>query len=102
MTDHSVPSPERLTASEVAQALKDGKLTVVELAQACLARIGARPEVKAWAYIDHEQVLKEAERLDAIPKADRSPLWGLPIGVKDIFQTTGTPAGTSSRDREIE
>lgn len=80
-----------MTASEAARAIREGKLSVESLAKACLARIGSRPEVKAWAYLDEGRVLEEARRLDKVPVEERSALFGLPAGIKDIFQTKGKP-----------
>ena len=89
MTDHS-NDPDRLSASEAARAIREGRLTVVELAEACLARCSSRPEVVAWAHLDAGLVRKEARRLDAVPMSQRtSPLFGVPIGIKDIFATKG-------------
>lgn len=66
--------------------------------QALLARVEARDSiVKAWAFLDHEHVLKEAERLDAVPKEKRGPLHGVAIGVKDIMFTKDMPTQFNSR-----
>lgn len=82
-------SPERMSATEAAAAIREGSFTVLELVEACLARIDARPEVKPWAYIDRDLILKEARRLDAVPREERKPLHGIPVGIKDIFETRG-------------
>ena len=89
MADDAFNAPTRLSATEIALLIRNGDLTVVQLAEACLARIGARPEIKAWAYIDRDLVLAEARRLDAVSPEKRSPLHGIPVGIKDIFETKG-------------
>jgi len=80
----------RLTASEVFAKMKAGDISVEEYAKSLLARIEARDEaVQAWAYLDPEFVIKQAKALDAIPKADRGPLHGVAIAVKDVIYTKG-------------
>jgi Asp-tRNA(Asn)/Glu-tRNA(Gln) amidotransferase A subunit family amidase len=87
--DFSVYLPARLSAVEAALAIRSGHLSIVQLAEACLARIAARPDIKAWAYIDRALVLEGARRLDAVPQDKRTPLHGIPVGIKDIFETKG-------------
>jgi NCS1 family nucleobase:cation symporter-1 len=83
--------PYQLSATDVAAKIRDGQLSVEEYAQSLLARIKERdPVVKAWAYINSDQVLQEARKLDAVPKEDRGPLHGVAIAVKDVIYTKGT------------
>ena len=88
--------------------LATGRLGAVELAEACLARIDeVDREIQAWAFLDRDHVLKQAERLDRQRKAGRpvGPLHGLPVGVKDIIDTAdmptenGTPIDARRRPR---
>lgn len=79
-----------MTATEVAAKIKSGELTVVDYAKSLLARIESRdPVVKAWAYLDPQRVLAEAERLDKIPTENRGPLHGVGVAVKDVIYTKG-------------
>ena len=83
-----------LSAREAAAAIAAGQLTARRLAEACLARIAARePEVQAWAFLDPDHVLAEADRLDALRRAGRplGPLHGVPVGIKDIIDTAAMP-----------
>lgn len=58
--------------------------------EACLARIAARDgEIGAWAYVDPDAALAQADRLDAT--TERGPLHGLPIGIKDVLTTHDMP-----------
>jgi NCS1 family nucleobase:cation symporter-1 len=83
--------PYQLSATDVAAKIRDGQLSVEEYAQSLLARIKERdPVVKAWAYINPDQALQEARKLDAVPKEDRGPLHGVAIAVKDVIYTKGT------------
>jgi len=80
----------RLSASELAPRLRQRTLRVIEVAEACLARIAARDEeVRAWSFLRPEHVRAEAHRLDAA--AVRGPLHGIPIGIKDVILTKDMP-----------
>jgi Asp-tRNA(Asn)/Glu-tRNA(Gln) amidotransferase A subunit family amidase len=84
------------SASEASALLAAGKATSVGLVEACLARIAARdPAVRAWAHLDHEAVLAQARARDAEPR--RGPLHGIPVGIKDIFDTYDMPTAYGSQ-----
>lgn len=88
------PSPQmeafRLTATQARKCIQSGELTVVQYVKSLLDRVEKRdPVVKGWAYINPKQVLEEASRLDQVPVADRGPLHGIAIGVKDVIYTKG-------------
>ncbi len=79
-----------LTASEAARRLARGELTAEALTAACLERIAAREgTVGAWQHIDPEAALAEARARDREKR--RGPLHGVPIGIKDIFDTADMP-----------
>jgi amidase len=83
-----------LTASQAAKLYESGELTVTALAASTLARIRARDEtVKGWAYLDEELVMKRAKELESVPKAQRGPLHGITIAVKDVIYTKGMSSG---------
>jgi Asp-tRNA(Asn)/Glu-tRNA(Gln) amidotransferase A subunit family amidase len=84
----------QLSTLESAAAVRDGRLTSLELVEACLERIEARePEVRAWAFLDPEHARKQARSADEARKRGRplGPLHGLPVGVKDIVDTADMP-----------
>ena len=82
--------PSRLGAREAAALIATGSLRVAELVEACLARIETRePEVRAWTFLDAEAVRMQARELDA--KGPQPPLYGVPVGVKDIIDTADMP-----------
>lgn len=93
----SRPLPSDLTAlsaTAAATAIKEGAISSVDLVSACLERITERePEVGAWAHLDPDLAITEAREADA--QLDRGddvgPLHGVPIGVKDIFDTADYP-----------
>lgn len=87
--------PERLSARAAIAALRDGTLTSVDLMQACLARIREREEgVRAWSHVDELSAMQQARDADAMRAASGNlgPLHGLPIGVKDVFDTADMPS----------
>ncbi|MCB1884439.1 MAG: amidase [Geminicoccaceae bacterium] len=84
----------RLGAAEARALLVDGRLSALELTEACLARIAAREEtVRAFAFLDPDHARRQAEALDALRRAGRPlrPLHGLPVAVKDVFDTGDMP-----------
>ena len=86
----------RLGAVEAARRLANRELSAERYLQAFLDRIDARePEVRAFAYLGREQALAAARALDRGPV--RGPLHGLPIGVKDIFDTHDMPTQGGSK-----
>ncbi|CAF3565803.1 unnamed protein product [Fusarium graminearum] len=87
----------KLTATEVIAKIRDGKLSVEAYAESLLARIKERdPVVKGWVYLNPDQVLSEARRLDQIPKESRGPLHGVAVGVKDVIYTKDMPTQFNS------
>jgi Asp-tRNA(Asn)/Glu-tRNA(Gln) amidotransferase A subunit family amidase len=83
-----------LSATDAAQQIRDGKLTSRELVQACLERIRElEPKVQAWAFLDEEHALAQARAADEKKALGEpiGPLHGVPVGVKDIFDTADMP-----------
>jgi Asp-tRNA(Asn)/Glu-tRNA(Gln) amidotransferase A subunit family amidase len=61
-----------------------------------LARIAERdPAIRAWLHVDSERALDQARRLDG-EHGLRGPLHGVPIGVKDVFDTFDMPTTHNS------
>jgi amidase len=84
-----------LSASEVARGVASGRYTAEAVTRACLDRIEARDkQVKAWAFIDPDLALKQARAIDN--SADKRPLAGVPLGIKDIIDTFDMPTGMGS------
>ena len=80
-----------LDAWRAAELLATRELSAVDLVRACLDRVAERDgAVHAFAAIDPDAALAQARVLDAGPV--RGALHGLPLGVKDLFDTTGLPA----------
>jgi len=84
----------QMPAVEAAAAIRDGRITAVELVQACLDYIAEmEPRIGAWNFLDPAYALEQAQRADLDLQAgkDPGPLHGIPVGVKDIFDTADMP-----------
>lgn len=78
------------TLRQLARRLSDGTLSSETLVEDCLARIAARDEtVRAWTHLDSERALAEARARDH--ETPRSPLHGIPFGIKDNIETADLP-----------
>jgi Asp-tRNA(Asn)/Glu-tRNA(Gln) amidotransferase A subunit family amidase len=87
-------NPAELGAGEAAARIRAGELTSEALVSACLERIAAREaEVEAWAHIDPDYALDQARRADSAHRegAAQGPLHGVPVGIKDIYDTCDLP-----------
>jgi len=83
-----------LSAVEMTRALKAGDITSEELVQDCLNRIDEVDDtVQAWTSLNAEYVLEQAKAADEHRRtgAPVGPLHGVPIGIKDIFDTLDYP-----------
>ena len=91
--------PFQLSATEAARKIRDGELTSEELVQSCLDRIEEHEgTVGAWIHLDKEYALEQAKAAQARRQAGEQlgPLHGVPIGVKDIFDTADMPTQCGS------
>jgi Asp-tRNA(Asn)/Glu-tRNA(Gln) amidotransferase A subunit family amidase len=75
-----------LSASVAARKLATREITAVSLLQDCLEQIAARDAtVHAWTVVDSAGAMQRARELDA--QGATGLLHGLPIAVKDLFDT---------------
>ncbi|MDH3638408.1 MAG: amidase [Gammaproteobacteria bacterium] len=84
----------QLDATVAAAAIRDGRISTTEYVQSCLKRINALEEsVQAWTYLDEDWALEQAAAADLAHKQGKSlgPLGGIPVGIKDIFDTREMP-----------
>ena len=83
-----------LSATDAHARLVAGEFSAADYARALLSRIDeVEPQVQAWAHLDPAHVLAQAEAADeshALGEPD-GPLFGLPVGVKDIIDTADLP-----------
>ena len=86
---------ESLSASQAVKALSKREIKATDLLLSCLDRIGQRESlVKAWVSLGKENALARAKELDK--GAIQGLLHGLPIGVKDLYDTYDLPTAYGS------
>jgi Asp-tRNA(Asn)/Glu-tRNA(Gln) amidotransferase A subunit family amidase len=84
-----------LGVSEIVAKIAAGEITCEAVTRDCIERIAARePVVKAWVNFRPELALAQAHALDREPR--RGPLYGVPIGVKDVIDTFDMPTEMGS------
>ena len=88
-----------LSALQAREALEEGILTSVELVEACFERIAEVEEsIGAWAHLDRETALEQARQADNFRRRGLplGALHGLPVGIKDIIDTSDYPTERGS------
>ena len=83
-----------LSAADAARAIRDGAINSEQLMESCLARVReVENEVQAWQFLDPEHALTQARARDQDRREGRpvGPLHGVPVGIKDIIDTTDMP-----------
>ena len=84
---------------EIAELMRKGALSPVELTTDCLARIEKlNPKLNAFVTVTAESALAEARQAEAeIRRGDwRGPLHGIPLALKDLIDTAGIRTTASS------
>jgi Asp-tRNA(Asn)/Glu-tRNA(Gln) amidotransferase A subunit family amidase len=88
-----------LSASEAARLIRDGVISSEQFVEACLARIReVDGQVQAWTFLDPDHALAQARAADEWRLQGRpvGPLHGVPVGIKDIFDTADMPTENGS------
>jgi aspartyl-tRNA(Asn)/glutamyl-tRNA(Gln) amidotransferase subunit A len=78
--------------AEVSGLVRHRKLSPIELVRECLERIEElNPKLNAFITVTADQALEQAKRAEAeiVHSRWRGPLHGIPVGVKDFFDTAG-------------
>ena len=81
-------------AVETARAVRAGEIDAVEVTQSCLDRIAQIEDtIQAWAHLDPDRALEQARAADEARRDGKplGPLHGVPVGIKDIFDTADYP-----------
>ncbi|MDH3704189.1 MAG: amidase [Alphaproteobacteria bacterium] len=82
--------PNELSVSALSKKISERSISSTEIVESCLARIAERDgTVGAWQYLDPDQALAQAAERDTTPS--RSPLHGIPVGLKDVIETADMP-----------
>ncbi|MCZ6885557.1 MAG: amidase [Alphaproteobacteria bacterium] len=100
MTSQSVAAEDKplnqLSAREIVDGVARGACSPEAVVASCLERIDAREaELGAWAYLDADHALAQARALEG--STAPGPLFGVPVAIKDIFDTFDMPTGMGSK-----
>ena len=88
------------SVSDLNREIASGAITPVDLVEGCLSAIERlEPTLKAWETIDRAGALDAAKLATQEISRDgqRSPLHGIPVGLKDIYNTRNLRTSMSSR-----
>jgi aspartyl-tRNA(Asn)/glutamyl-tRNA(Gln) amidotransferase subunit A len=95
-----VSDPTELTIAAAAEAIRAGRLSPLELAEAHLTRIEREnPRLNAYVTVTAERALTDARRAteEVVRRRYRGPLHGIPIGLKDLVDTAGIRSAYGSK-----
>ena len=82
------------TAVELAKRIKKGEISSEELVKNYIEQIKKKDkEIEAWEFFDPDLALTQAKKLDESHQNGNvhGPLHGIPVGIKDIFDTEDMP-----------
>ena len=88
-----------LSLSEAAADIREGRISSADLVGACLERVEeVDSKVHAWTFLDRDHARQQAEAADLHRKQGKAlgPLHGVPVGIKDIFDTADMPTELGS------
>lgn len=101
MTDQPlIPPPYRRQspwprAVDIVAAIDKRQASVESILDECLRRITKREQmVRAWAWVDEGHAERAARALP--PQTPAQPLYGVPVGIKDIIDTADMPTSYGS------
>lgn len=88
-----------LSATESARLIRDGAISSEQLVEAYIARITELDaKIQAWTFFDADYALEQARAADErrLSGGPIGPLHGVPVGIKDIFDTADMPTECGS------
>src|SRR5438552_7289281 len=87
------------TITEACELIRAGEVSPVELVQECLQKIDElNPTLNAFIAVTADSALQDAKQAEAEIRLGkwRGPLHGIPIGLKDLIDTTGVRTTAAS------
>ncbi|MBI5195886.1 MAG: amidase [Nitrospirae bacterium] len=87
------------TASDIVKEIRSGNLSAADVAMTYLERIRSlEGKISAWEFLNEEHVFEQTAAVDNNLSRGKvcGRLCGVPIGVKDIFNTRGFPVEMGS------
>src|SRR6478735_2148507 len=95
----SAPDATWLSLNDASRLIRDRKISPVELTQSCLNRIERlNPSLNAFITVTAESALARAHEAETEIQGGhwRGPLHGVPIALKDLFDTAGVRTTAAS------
>lgn len=89
----------QLSATELIAKIRLKQVTAVEVLKSHLKQIEQREsQIKAWSFLDPDRALSQAKEIDQQIRQDQfsGSLAGIPVGVKDVFNTIAMPTQMGS------
>lgn len=82
-----------MLATEIVEAIRLGHVTARKVVEEALAKIEADASLGAWAHLDPEAALAQADECDRMRQHGKplGRLHGVPVGLKDIIDAAGLP-----------
>ncbi len=85
-----------LTASELRKKLLSREIEPKDIITSLLKRIQeVDPDIKAWEFLDKKVIEAQLTKISDLD-IQKSPLFGIPVGVKDIYNTFDMPTQMGS------
>jgi len=87
------------SATDLVSGVRNGTFTARDVAEACCEQIKREEQrVHAWVHFDPDLLLQQADGVDARKRNGRplGALPGVPVGIKDIFNTKDMPTQMGS------
>ena len=88
-----------ISVSDAVNVLNNKNISALELAKSCIKRYKeVEPKVHAWVYFSEDIILQQAKNIDKnlAKRKTKYTLAGIPIGIKDIFNTYNMPTSMGS------
>ncbi|GAB3451571.1 amidase [Streptomonospora sediminis] len=95
-------TPADLTLAQAADAIREHRISPVELVDSVLERIDrVEPALHAYVAVEADQARQAARTAESEILAGRlrGPLHGVPMGLKDLIDIAGAPTAAGSRAR---
>jgi len=89
----------KIGVRETAQGIAEARFSSADYTRSCLQQIWQMEDrIQAWQWLDHERAMELSEEADRRKNTEKvsGPLHGLPLGIKDIFNTQGIPTEMGS------
>lgn len=88
-----------LSATEAISKIKSNKISVTQYLESIISRIKEVDSTTfVWSHLNFQQTLEQAKNLDTLllSGTETGSLFGIPIGIKDIFNTIDFPTEMGS------